>query len=340
MNNPDHNDMKDARFELISRWLSDTLGLDYLSLEPASSDASFRRYFRVECEDQSFIVMDAPPDKESCNSFLDISRRLLASGLSVPIIHADDKANGLLLLSDLGVTSYLDKLNNDTVDDLYADAISALLMMQQNTSVEQLPEYDRALLMNEMQLFDDWLLKKHLGLSLDSSQQKALQSCFESLAESALNQQQVFVHRDYHSRNLMVLDENNPGIIDYQDAVYGPISYDLVSLIKDCYIQWPEEKIIRWVRAFYEQSPALTETSLQQFRLDLDLMGAQRHLKASGIFARLCHRDGKKGYLADIERTLNYITAAGSGCSETAFLQDLLNEHVLPLLPEANAKCM
>lgn len=299
------------RLELLKQWLHNTLNQHDLLLEPASSDASFRQYFRVTSRNKSYIVMDAPPSQEDVGPFIKITHLFQQAGIHVPKLHAEDVSNGFLLLDDLGMQDYLSALNGESAEKLYGDAISALLTLQAHCSNgERLPVYDRAMLHKEMMLFSEWYLGRHLGLELTCSEQAVLQQGFSLLETNALAQPQVCVHRDYHSRNLMVCTENNPGVLDYQDAVVGPISYDLVSLLKDCYIDWPDAQRYHWLNQYYQQafSASLLECDESQFIEWFDLMGMQRHLKAVGIFARLNYRDGKSGYLNDIPRTLNYLS--------------------------------
>jgi len=296
----------------MTEWLRE-IGLQSRSIAPASADASFRQYFRVVSDAGSFIVMDAPPDKEDTGPFVRIAQQFRKIGLNVPEVIEQDRDNGFLLLSDLGQQTYLGLLNSNSVERLYGDAMEALRVLQIGTDSEPdfLPEYDRQLLLSEMALFRDWLLQRHLGLELNDEQLGSLQDSFDFLAGSALEQPVVWVHRDYHSRNLMKTEMHNPGILDFQDAVSGPVTYDLVSLLKDCYISWPREQVESWVRDYQQRS---LETGIEVTRDQreylrwFDLMGAQRHLKAAGIFARLYHRDGKTGYLADIPRTVGYIS--------------------------------
>lgn len=301
------NDSKnDQRLELIRQWLVSDCGLSEFAIEVASADASFRRYFRVRLNSnppQSYIVMDAPPDKEDCAPFINIARLLEDAGVHAPHIYQYDARQGFMLLSDLGNRAYLDQLNPHTVDALYGEAIRAIIHMQQINA--ELPPYNDNLLRTEMSLFSDWYLARHLQLELTPAQQGVLDNTFNMLVDNALQQPQVFVHRDYHSRNLMITDENNPGVIDFQDAVLGAASYDLVSLIKDCYIAWPRHKQLQWIEQYLAQTPLQIETDT--FIKQLDLMGLQRHIKVCGIFARLNYRDGKPGYLADIPRTLAYV---------------------------------
>lgn len=326
--------MMSQRLNALQKWLHhETLRLDndvsHHSLVPITNDASFRRYFRVALDGVSHIIMDAPPDKENCHPFIDIAQRLQASGLNAPKIVASKLEQGFLLLTDLGSQLYLPALNEaQQVDNLYGDALDALVLMQTNTSSQGLPLYDHQLLHKEMDLFTNWLLDKHLNLSLSPADQASLEKCFELLSTSALSQPQVFVHRDYHSRNLMIVPQHNPGILDFQDAVKGPVTYDLVSLLRDCYIAWPLKRVKEWARRYYtqaQQASILKGIDEAQFFHWFDWMGIQRHLKASGIFARLYHRDGKSGYLKDIPRTLNYIVEVSANYPELAALHELVS---------------
>jgi len=321
------------RIKKLERWLTDQVGLPHFSLEPASADASFRRYFRVSLDDKSFIAMDAPPEKEDSHPFVNIAHQLRLAGLNVPRVHQKDLQQGFLLLDDLGSVLYLDILTPDNADQLYGDAIHALVQLQSKVPAETLPPYDRTLLMQEMELFREWLLQKHLGLSLSNSEHTLLTQAFEQLVENALEQPNVAVHRDYHSRNLMQANPN-PGILDFQDAVNGPATYDLVSLLRDCYIQWPTEQVEAWAMTYFGlavKSGVMDRTHEAQFLQWFDLMGVQRHLKASGIFARLNHRDGKSGYLKDIPRTLSYIEAVVARYPQLGYLAQLVSDRVLPI---------
>ncbi len=324
------------RERLLRSWLEDSAGLVKYSLELASGDASFRRYFRVTLPDGATrIVMDAPPENEDCRPFVDVAGHLVELGLNVPVVYASDLDQGFLLLSDLGNKLYLELLNQGKGERLYADALSALLVIQACGRREGLPEYSRELLLQEMGLFREWLLGRHLELSITASEQRMLDEVFELLVDNALQQPQVFVHRDYHSRNLLATPAPNPGILDFQDAVVGPVTYDLVSLLKDCYISWPREQVKEWVFGYYElalQSGVLRSEHEDSFLRWFDLMGVQRHLKAAGIFARLNIRDGKPGYLPDIPRTLGYIVDLGSEYPELAPLAKLISARVLPVL--------
>lgn len=316
-------------------------GIDTIAdgrLAPASDDASFRRYFRLQAGAESFIIMDAPPEKEDCLPFIRVAGYLESMQLNAPRILEANLDDGFLLLSDLGSTLYLDVLleNPQDAERLYADAISALLRMQRRGAAFQdsLPPYDIALLSFELSLFHDWLCGKHLGLHFDAGQELAWQACCDVLIDNALHQPQVFVHRDYHSRNLMVTENDNPGILDFQDAVEGPLTYDLVSLLKDCYVRWPAEQVRQWALQFYRGlDPAIKEKVDElAFCRYFELMGVQRHVKAAGIFARLNHRDGKPAYLLDVPRTLSYIVEVGPHYPELAFLVRLVEDEVLPAM--------
>lgn len=321
----------DSRFQQLQDWLQTVAGIHNYEIAPASADASFRRYFRVRFNTTSRIVMDAPPQQEDCRPFIHVSALMAGIGLHVPVVLRQDLQQGFLLLTDLGEQMYLPALNADTVEDLYGDALQALLRLQMHGPAD-LPPYDRDLLMTEMELFRQWYLQRHLGLQLSQSENAIIDTAFNYLAEQALQQPRVIVHRDYHSRNLM-LSTPNPGILDFQDAVIGPITYDLVSLLRDCYIAWPRSQVMGWVREYYRQAQSeglLENVSEAQFVHWFDLMGIQRHLKASGIFARLNYRDAKPGYLQDIPRTLGYVLDVGKDYPLLAPFVDLV-EHAMTL---------
>ncbi len=326
----------DPRLVALSRWINGIDAVAGCELVPASDDASFRRYFRLQKGAESFIAMDAPPPQEDCLPFVKIAGFLEAMQVSAPRIIEADLDNGFLLLSDLGSEQYLARLQSDpgTAESLYVDAIDALLVMQRRGEAYQsaLPAYDEALLRFELSLFRDWLCDTHLQLDLDDAAEQNWQACCDVLVENAGHQPQVFVHRDYHSRNLMVLDEGNPGILDFQDAVEGPLTYDLVSLLKDCYIRWPADQVRQWALNYYRKLSAATREQVneQQFCRYFELMGVQRQLKAAGIFCRLNHRDGKTRYVDDVPRTLGYIVELGSRYEELEFLIQLIDEQVLP----------
>jgi len=328
-----------VRLKQINDWIHHTLGITEYTLAPASTDASFRRYFRLAYNGETRIVMDAPPEREKCDAYIDIDTRLLAAGVHVPAILGKDLDQGFLLLSDLGTVLYLDALTEDSAEDLYGDALTALADIQTLADKNGLPSYDEKLLLQEMSLFPDWLLGRHLQISLPERLQNELQDIFAFLAANALEQPRVFVHRDYHSRNLMVCPGRNPGIVDFQDAVDGPVTYDLVSLLKDCYIKWPRKKINNWALGFRRQVHGSAAFDDATFLRWFDLMGVQRHLKASGIFARLYHRDHKDGFLKDIPRTLSYIVDLGQEYAELNPLVELIEGQVLPALEEAKQSC-
>lgn len=327
------------RLEALKRWLHDVLsetgsekdGGNDFQIAPASSDASFRRYFRVTGIGDSLIAMDAPPAREDTGAFIKVANMLAGAGVNAPRIIATNIEQGFLLLSDLGDRSYLEALNDKSVETLYSDALDALLTMQRALSHQEgvLPPYDRELLLAEMDLFREWYLRRHLNLSLSAQHQAQLDNIFKLLADSALAQPQVFVHRDYHSRNLMVTDENNPGILDFQDAVIGPVTYDLVSLLRDCYITWPRDRVEQWALDYLRDAVdagILPPQSEINFLRWFDWMGIQRHLKAAGIFARLHLRDGKDDYLEDIPRTLAYVRDVSGRYAELQDLHALLSD--------------
>ena len=302
----------------LENWLATTINQPF-KLTTASADASFRRYFRVHCVDfkghKTLIAMDAPPPQEDCAPFVRIAKLLIDAGLNAPQVLAQDCENGFLLLSDLGDDTYLSQLSAKKEDikfaqHCYGDATDALIKLQLASVANQLPPYDEALLNREMQLFPDWYIAKHLNIELTGEQQAVLFNSFKILNVNLLNQAKVTVHRDYHSRNLMITQTNNPGVLDFQDAVYGPITYDLVSLLKDAYIEWDEEQIIDWAVRYWEKARKAglaVPSDFSEFYRDFEWMGAQRHIKVLGIFARLSHRDGKHGYVNDMPLVLHYL---------------------------------
>jgi len=320
----------DQRLIDLQQWLRRDLGIAFDNIEAASGDASFRRYFRIDHDGESLIVMDAPPDKEDCVPFINLANALLKTGLNVPRVLQQNLEQGFLLLSDLGSVQYLEQLNSESAEQLYGDAFDALLLMHRDTKNHaRLPPYDHTLLIKEMVLMREWYLEKNLNVTLSPQQHTVLDDAFELLAQSALAQPQVLVHRDYHSRNLMVVDKGNPGVLDFQDAVIGPITYDLVSLLKDCYIEWPREQVLNWVRRYHQRllsNHIIEEVSEAQFIKWFDLMGVQRHLKVLGIFSRLNIRDGKSGYLKDIPLTLAYVLEVCGLYEELEPLRQLLDD--------------
>jgi hypothetical protein len=308
-------ELVDVRLDALERWLAAQLPGSAFALAPASEDASFRRYFRAELSDgRSFIAMDAPPAKENCRPFVHVARLLREAGVNAPQVHAQDLAQGFLLLSDLGRTTYLDALDEQDPDPLFRDAIDALIRWQLATRAGELPPYDDALLRREMSLFPEWYLERHLGLSLSAAQHAVLETAFGQLAASALAQAPVYVHRDYMPRNLM-LCEPNPGVLDFQDAVIGPISYDIASLLRDAFVSWDEKRVLDWCARYWDAAKKVrlpVASDFAEFYRGFEWMGLQRHLKVLGIFARLTYRDGKPKYLADTPRFVGYArTVAG-----------------------------
>jgi aminoglycoside/choline kinase family phosphotransferase len=337
-------DASDSRLALLRQWVAEDLGFQGCRIEPASADASFRRYFRLTRGADTFIIMDAPPEKEALAPFIGVAQSLIGIGLNVPVILARDVERGLLLLSDLGTRQYLDELAaGGDVERLYSDALAALVTMQTRgqEAARALPPYDRAALMREMELMPEWFLSRHLGVSATPEERRMLDRQFDVLVRSALEQPASFVHRDYHSRNLLVTPEANPGILDFQDALRGPVTYDPVSLLKDCYIEWPRERVTGWLRGYRQRlSSAGLEIPVDEpgFIRWFDLMGLQRHIKVLGIFARLFYRDGKSGYLKDLPRVLAYTRDAASRYRETAELAAFIAARIDPAFETAQAK--
>lgn len=318
------------RYNRLTRWAGDLLGTGAFTLEPASSDASFRRYWRARHGGGALILMDAPPDLEDCGRYVDLARRFRAIGLNTPEIHAEDRANGFLAISDLGDRVYLGELNAQSADRLYGDALGALATIQACGPRSGLPVYDDPFLRRELEIFRQWFLGSHLGVQLSPGEQAGWERVCDVLVANALEQPQVCVHRDYHSRNLM-LAEPNPGILDFQDAVVGPVTYDLVSLLRDCYIAWDPGRVTDWALGYLQlaiHSGVMPEVEPKRFLRWFDLMGVQRHLKACGIFARLNHRDAKCHYLADIPRTLDYVRAMTERYPELEDLRALIGLRV------------
>jgi len=301
----------DKRLSEITRWVSRRFNISDPKLRSASSDASFRRYFRFECGGRSYIVMDAPPEYENTGLYIRAAQRFRELGLNVPEIIDQEGDLGFVLISDLGHTTYFDHINKENVSRLYGDALGALIILQTGTLIDPgyFPPYSRALLWSEMALFPEWYIDKHVGYRLLPDQQDVITSTLNILCENALEQPQVWVHRDYHSRNLMVMENNNPGILDFQDAVTGPVTYDLVSLLRDCYIEWPPEQVRDWALGYLNlaiQSGLGLSDNEEQFTRWFDRMGLQRHIKVLGIFARLFHRDGKANYLNNLPLVWKY----------------------------------
>jgi N-acetylmuramate 1-kinase len=360
----------DARLALVLDWLRRDVRLGVERIEPASSDASFRRYFRVFHARGTFVVMDAPPPNEDVRPYLEVSGLLEALGIHVPHVHESDRERGLVLLEDLGSTPYLARLERGgDPDALYGDALDALAQIQARggEAAKALAPYDREPLMREMALMPEWFCTRHLELDLSAEEREVIVQAFEWLTREALAQPQVLVHRDYHSRNLMVTAARNPGVIDFQDALRGPAAYDLVSLLKDCYIAWPRARVLGWVSAYRARllahgaaaaagtagavgaagvagaaaahaARAAAGSSDAELTRWFDLIGVQRHLKVLGIFARLWYRDGKPGYLADLPLTLQYLLDTCVLYPPLAELGRFLQDRVAPELPRANAR--
>lgn len=330
----------DRRKQIIQRWIETLYPAQEFRLETASSDASFRRYFRLFLDNtngsNSLIVMDAPPENEEIVTFCRIGHLFHQHGINVPQILHTDENQGFVIMTDLGSRHFLDSLNDSTVDELYGDALDCLITLQTGPSDDHalLPPYTPQLLHSEMDLFREWYLTRHLGLSISKNENKIIDTAWQLLIESALEQPQVWVHRDFHSRNLMVTDSRNPGVIDFQDAVLGPITYDLVSLLKDCYIEWPKKRIEDWVLGYQDlafRAGLLNKNDGQQFLRQFHRMGIQRHLKVAGIFSRLAYRDGKKQYLNDIPLTMRYLITALEDDPELTSLFQLVTEKVVSL---------
>ena len=320
------------------QWLADEQSLQQSQwqMTTVSGDASFRRYFRITAQAKTWIAVDAPPEKEDSRPFVAVDQALSQQGVAVPQVYAYDFEQGFMLLSDLGDCLYLPQLNPESAPQLYAQALDELLKMQMcpQPVMQPFPQYSNELLLSEMALFQDWFLQQLLQLELDERDRFHIQRLQNYLLDSALEQPSVFVHRDYHSRNIMYREEQAPGIIDFQDAVWGPITYDLVSLLRDCYIAWPDEQVYAWVETFRQQlvQSGRMMPDARHFQRWFDLMGAQRHLKAIGIFARLQIRDGKSGYLADIPRTMGYLLAVTAKTYELEPIAEWLSARVLPAM--------
>ncbi|WP_404365274.1 aminoglycoside phosphotransferase family protein [Marinobacter sp.] len=333
----------DSRSEAVTRWVRQQSGFEQASLTPVSGDASFRRYFRATAPSKSSdqlraaIVMDAPPEHEDCRPFVAIARHWRDAGVAVPLVLAQDLDQGFLLLEDFGDDLMLSRLSDDNADQLYGGAMTELCRIQQapDNPDYPLPPYSAALLDREMALFPDWLVERHLGIQLSGLERAMLDTAFAMLRESAMAQPEVNVHRDYHSRNLLVRPGTPvPGVLDFQDAVRGAVTYDLVSLLKDCYIRWPESRLEQWIEQYRQLGleAGVHHADPDTFRQWFELMGMQRHLKASGIFARLAIRDGKTRYLADIPRTLGYLVEASGRQPALRQFHAWLREVVLPAM--------
>ena len=342
---------RDDRLQLLQEWIRTLPDFSVARIEVASADASFRRYFRVHRPDgPSWVAMDAPPDKEDLGTYLRVSALLERCGVHVPQVRAADLARGFALLEDLGTVHMLTALlGGAEAAPLYDQALGQLAQLQLRGELpaRELPPYDRPVLLREMQLLPDWYCRRHLDFEPTAAQAALLARTFEWLAARALEQPQVFVHRDYHSRNLMVTRERSPGVIDFQDAVRGPVGYDLASILKDCYIHWPRDQVVEWVSGYRARllrqgaiGARLAGASDAQFLRWFDLIGLQRHIKVLGIFARLYWRDGKTGYLGDLPRTLAYVQQAARLIPELAGFADFVDAQLAPGLAAANARAL
>lgn len=325
----------------LNSWLKSTLNHKQYKLIPLAGDASFRKYYRAHCDEQTYVVMDAPPNKEALTPFINIGKLLAANGVHTPAIIAFELTQGFALLEDLGDKLLLNELSTDNVDQLYEGAMTTLLRLQQSsTRNPELPVFDKAFMLQELALFPEWFLKAYLELQLSAAEKLLLEETFDWLTTQITNQPQLFIHRDYHARNLMLLDTKNTdemGVIDFQDAMRGPFTYDLVSLLKDCYVKWPRKQVIQWITYFYNQLETTHGWSLQQFTQAFDLCGLQRHLKVLGIFCRLHLRDNKPTYLQDLPLTFNYVVACTESYEELhAFYRFIQTKIFLPFA----AKCL
>ena len=325
----------DQRLACLNEWLASTGLVEVATGRPASVDASFRRYFRYDVvpamRDKlgaTLVAMDAPPERENVPAYIHVQGLLFEAGVTVPAIAARNVEQGFLLLGDLGTTTYLARLSSDNAAFMYSDAVDALLKFQVTSRPGVLPEFDRAFVLRELNIFPEWYLNRHLGVTLDDKQQAQLDKVFEAIVANVLAQQQVFMHRDFHSRNLMFLDQGNPGVLDFQDAVYGPVTYDLASLLRDAYIQWDEEIVLDWVVRYWQsakQAGLPVNPDIDAFYRDFEFMALQRHLKILGIFCRLNYRDGKAHYMGDLPTVLDYVRKTANRYTELRPLLRLLD---------------
>ena len=317
------------RESALNDWLNTYFGEIPFTLAPLAGDASFRRYYRLHTGDKTFIVMDAPPTHESLTAFIHVTHLLEYQGIHVPTIHAINEAQGFLLLEDLGDALFLKELSQANVDNLYAKAMATLITIQRAQD-DSLPVFNEAFMLSELNLFPTWFLSRYLNLTLNSETNQCINDAFHWLATAIARQPQVFIHRDYHSRNLILINDD-VGVIDYQDAMRGPFTYDVVSLLKDCYIQWPRESISRWCAEFHAQLPHSTRGSFNAFQEAVELCGLQRHLKVLGVFCRLHLRDHKSTYLADLSLTFHYVMATLEEIPELSPFYHFMLNTVQPL---------
>lgn len=325
-------DAADERREALAAWLGEQLGTPDFGMAPASADASFRRYFRITRGDRTWVAMDAPPAREDSRPFVTVAALLREAGVHAPAVHATDLERGFLLLEDLGTRTYLEVLDAANADALFSDALDALIAWQSASRPGVLPDYDAAAFRRELDLFADWYLGQHLGVTLEADERRDLDTVFERIIEAALAQPRVFVHRDFMPRNL-VPSEPNPGVVDFQDALYGPITYDSISLFKDAFVSWPEDRVADWLAEYGRRARSAglpVPDDDAALRADCDWMGLQRHLKVIGIFARICHRDGKPHYLDDVPRFIEYVRPVLDRYAELAPLAALFRRYVIP----------
>ncbi|MCP0913791.1 MULTISPECIES: aminoglycoside phosphotransferase family protein [Legionella] len=323
-----------ARQSALNNWLKRILGTGTFTLTTLAGDASFRRYYRLFHENRSYVVMDAPPEKENILPFMQIGNALRNQGIHTPYQYAADSEQGFILLEDLGDQLLLSVLTADSVNALYQSAMQLLLRLQQcPVATPQLPSFDKSFMLQELHLFRQWFLSLYLDLHLTLAEEEIITACFATLSEDIAKQPRVFIHRDYHSRNLILTgDIKNPdlGVIDFQDAMQGPFTYDLVSLLKDCYIQWPREQILNWVQFFYQKLPEVQTWTLAEFIKAFDFCGLQRHLKVLGVFSRLHLRDHKSGYLQDLPLTFNYVMACLESYPQFLPFYHLMQQKIFP----------
>lgn len=328
--------MTDLRLQQASAWLNNTLRLPVKTIKPLAGDASFRRYFRVHLPDICYVLMDAPPEKEDCRPFAAIARQFIKSGIHAPAIIAEDFSQGFLLLEDFGDHLFLSAVNQGQADELYKLALQTLIRLQHIKSIEhyKLPVFDQAMMMREMMLFQDWFITQQLDYTLQTHEKALLKDTFEHIATKIETFNYTCVHRDYHSRNLMVLNSNELGVLDFQDAVWGPITYDAISLLKDCYISWPRDKVIDWLGYYHQMlmsTGIIKDKTFSDFTIEFDWVGVQRHLKVVGIFSRLNLRDHKPGYLKDIPLAVRYLTEALNHFEELNEFNLWLRKTILPV---------
>ncbi len=307
----------DTRLAQLTTWLAPLGLVDITSIRPASADASQRRYFRFDVVESmrakvgdTLIAMDAPPERENVPAFVKVAELLLDAGVTVPAIVAQDVPNGFLLLSDLGTTMYLSRIDVDNASFMYSDAVDAMIKFQLASQPDVLPEFNRAIIERDLIQFPEWYVGKHLGITLTDAQLDTIKKVFEAIISNVMAQQQVFMHRDFHSRNLMFMEQGNPGVLDFQDAMFGPITYDLGSLLRDAYIQWDEEQVLDWVVRYWQRAKQLglpVNPNIDDFYRDFEFMALQRHVKNLGTFCRLNYRDGKPNYMGDIPILLDYV---------------------------------